>query len=197
MPEASWSLAFLSLFTTEDRAASIIGDLLEESGKRRRIWYTLQVAAIAVALFFKGIRSAPARSLGLGLMALIAWICVFAALLVASGLPWYPWNRTNEPEFWIRMILFLGSANLSAGFIVGRWVSIGGASGIGPLVAIVLSVPLIVPMAVSLPATWELWLGYGLRLLVVGLFYWALYAMPLLAGATIARRLEYRKKAIN
>jgi hypothetical protein len=133
MREGRASQAFLSLFTTPDRAASIVGDLLEESASQRGAWYALKVLGIALAMCLRTVRSAPVRCLALAALGCAVYLFVWAVAFVGAGLPWYPWQRIGEPGFWIRVAVVVMCANLATGFVLARWVSIRGTNALAPL----------------------------------------------------------------
>ena len=195
MRSVPYSQAFLSLFTDTNRAASIVGDVLEESNQRSGVWYLLQIIGIAASLCLNNFRSAPLRCLGVGGLALGVWIGVYAGLFVASGLPWYPWQRVNQPEFWTRLCIVLVFANLVAGYVVGRWVSVKGINGVGPLVVLLLSLQLILattgalmsPLPQGLPA-------YAVRLLVMAVVFPTLVVSPQVIGSTLAKRGQIERR---
>jgi hypothetical protein len=61
---------------------------------------------------------------------------VLAGLLVASGVPWYPWHRVNEPAFWLLVGAVAFAANFLTGTILAFGPSIRGARAIAPLMAL-------------------------------------------------------------
>lgn len=63
MSDATFVLAFLSLFTSVERAAEIEGDLLEQAGTQRRLWFVGQVLVTGFVLFLHGIRQQPGKLL--------------------------------------------------------------------------------------------------------------------------------------
>ena len=182
MPRPAYSEAFLSLFTSPDRAVAIVGDLREEASGRGP-WQALKLLGVALALAWERIRSAPLRCLALVGLGFVAYTSVWGIVFVASGLPWYPWNHVNEPVFWIRLALVLVVANLLTGFILGRWVSIRGTNALAPLVFAWLT---LWPAELILA---KLVLGRPVIELVVLAVAFALFGLlPLIAGGTLARR---------
>jgi hypothetical protein len=182
MRKPSYSEAFLSLFTSPDRAVAIVGDLREEA-PRRGPWRALKLLGVASALAWERIRSAPLRCLALVVLGFVAYTSVWSLLFVASGLPWYPWNHVNEPAFWARLALVFVVANLLTGFILGRWVSIRGTNAVAPLVFAWLT---LWPAELILA---KLVLGRPAIELVLFAFALALCGLlPLIAGGTLARR---------
>jgi hypothetical protein len=63
MPDTTFALTLLSLFTTADKAAEIEGDLLEQSRVRGRAWFWWQVQLTCIALFFHGLRQEAGKIL--------------------------------------------------------------------------------------------------------------------------------------
>jgi hypothetical protein len=59
MHKPSFTLAFLALFTTVEKAAEIEGDLLEQARVHGRLWFVTQVIAIAFALFWQTLLQQP------------------------------------------------------------------------------------------------------------------------------------------
>ena len=177
------SVCLLSAFTTHDRAESIVGDLLEESDRRRAPRYPLRTAGIALALCLQSVRQAPLRWLALALLGLAAYGCVLSLALVAGGLPWHVWNRVYEPEFWFRLAVAIAAANLTTGFVLRRWISLGGTSAIVAIVPLWLAGwPLSVVFKVLVyPGSLLAGMTAALAFPILGL-------MPLVAGAALAAR---------
>jgi hypothetical protein len=69
MRSGTFAFALLSLFTTEQRAAEIEGDLIEEAMYRGRSWFMIHLIGTALALFSESYRQAPIRITALGLAA--------------------------------------------------------------------------------------------------------------------------------
>jgi hypothetical protein len=177
------SVGLLSAVTTRDRAESIIGDLHEESHQQPNRWLVLRVTGTAIALCLQNIRRAPLRSLVLALQGLAAYGCILAMFLVVSGLPWYTWNRVYEPTFWVRLAVVVAAANLTAGFVLRRWVSLNGTSAIVPVLPLWLAAWPVTAIFKALvfpgipPA--------GMLALVA---FPVLALLPLVAGAALAAR---------
>jgi hypothetical protein len=177
----------LALFTTREVAASIVGDLIEQSHVRARGWFTCEVVRLAFALCFRTLVSAPGRALRLAGLGLAVYTATYAILFVAIGLPWYPWNRVATPDFWVRVGVVVVVSNLLTGAILARWPSHGNVRPIAPLTALWFAAWLIWPLIVSAvnsssatPAPWTLaW---------TALIFPFLYLVPLLVGAVIGQR---------
>ncbi len=89
----------LVLFTSRERAETIVGDLVEQSPTHGSGWYTLEIIRIALALWLRSILSAPGRALALAGLGSLVYGGVYAVLFVASGLPWHAWQRVYELSF--------------------------------------------------------------------------------------------------
>lgn len=186
MRKGSCSEAFLSLFTTADMAASIVGDLLEERLGRCRYW--LRVAGIGMALCLRSVRSVPGRCLGLVLLGSLVYLGVWSVVLVASGLPWFPWNRVGQPEFWLRAALLESLANALTGFVLGRWVSFGGTNALAPLLLLRLAAwPAELAVIALLHIHGPFATPLGL-LVFAALGYPLLGLLPLTVGGAVGRR---------
>lgn len=87
MPDPNLAQLILSLATTPDRAASTVGDLLEESAPPGRgpLWFWSSVLGTACSLWWRDFRSAPLRMLWLGLWGTLAAFFWSAAPLAALG----------------------------------------------------------------------------------------------------------------
>ena len=66
---AEWILAQV---TSRQRAAAVIGDLLEKVPVRGVLWFWWSVATTAVALVWRDVTAHPLRTLGLGLTGYLA-----------------------------------------------------------------------------------------------------------------------------
>jgi hypothetical protein len=178
----------LALFTARDVAESIVGDLVEQRYAHGRGWFACEVARLAFALCFKSLAAARWRAVRL---AAIGWAVYFGTLFVlftATGLPWYPWHRVDEPSFWVRLGLVVFIANLVAGGALSRWASKGG-SAVAPLTTLWLVAWVVAPCIVALVDPWPWRAGTaGVVWTVVAVPL--LYVAPLLLGALIAQRRD-------
>ena len=187
---SSFAENLLALFTARDIAESIVGDLIEQRDARGRGWFAREVAQLAFVLCFKSLIVAPWRAIRLAVLGYGIYLGAWAVLFVASGLPWYPWHRTHEPGFWIRLAVVVFVANLVTGGVLARWVSKSG-SAIPPLATLWLVGGLALPFVVAFvdsPAPWPWAKPSG----VVSSAVLAplLYLVPLLLGALVAQRRE-------
>jgi hypothetical protein len=60
MHNTTLALTILALFTNNDKAAEIEGDLLEQA-RGKRLWFWWQVKLTCIALFFHNLRAEPAK----------------------------------------------------------------------------------------------------------------------------------------
>jgi hypothetical protein len=92
MRSGTFAFALLSLFTTEQRATEIEGDLLEEATCRGRSWFAIHLIGTALALFKESYRQAPLRITALGLAAtsIAVATCGVIARLFAAPDAFYP-----------------------------------------------------------------------------------------------------------
>src|ERR1035441_7999782 len=74
---AEW---ILSLATTPDRAASTVGDLLEEASARGVFWFWSSVLRTASSHLWRDLRAAPLRILGLAFSGLLAYLALIVCL---------------------------------------------------------------------------------------------------------------------
>ena len=192
MPRPAIAEGLLSLVTTPDRAASIVGDLVEESRSHGVGWCSLQVLGTALALCSSSVRADPWRWLRLAVIGLVVWFGAQAVMVVVTGLPWYPWQLAfRAPGFWVRVVSVACGANLLTGMILGRWASNERLNGVVPLVAFWLVVSFTSPLLVWLffhagspnPVfPYHHWLVWALRALL-SLFY----SLVLVLGGSLAR----------
>jgi hypothetical protein len=178
----------LALFTARDVAESIVGDLVEQRHAHGRVWFACEVARLAFALCFKSLVAAPWRAIRL---AALGWAVYFGTLVVlfaATGLPWYPWHRVNEPGFWARLGLVVFAANLVAGGVLSRWASKGG-SAIAPLTTVWLVGWFVSPFMVALVNPWP-WAPGPAGIVWTTVLVPLLYVAPVLLGALVAQRRD-------
>jgi hypothetical protein len=196
MRRSDFAESLLALFTSRETAASIVGDLTEQSQARGRGWFAREVARLAFALCFKGAVAAPLRALRLAGLGLAVYGGTYGVFFITAGLPWYPWHRTYEPAFWLRLALVVVLANLSTGAILAQRPSNAGISAIASLTVVwftawvvqlsVLAIGMLglarwfIPWPAMPPSPWVI-LGPVLGVPLLGL-------LPLLLGAVVAQR---------
>jgi hypothetical protein len=192
MSKLAFTQNFLSLFTTADRSASIVGDLAEESRTRGVGWFWLQVARTGLALCFRSVSSAPIRSLLLAPSGIALSEALYIGALRLTGLDEFV--RSYDPSqltvelflskisIWIFAIAFLVTANLVVGLGLGRWASTKTMNGCVPAVTLLLVYlavwPFLAAFVFHLPVT------LNIAGAVAAPF---VYIAPLLAGGTIGR----------
>ena len=173
----------LALFTSREVAEAIVGDLLEQRQAHRRGWFACEVARLALALCCTDLAAAPWRACRLAALGWAVYAGSSVLLFVASGLPWYPWHRVNEPGFWLRLGLVLFVANLLTGGILARWPPPSG-SAIAPLIALWLAGWLLSPLWITLADDRFSWPSAEVPGMVAStVLVPLLYLVPLLLGA--------------
>ena len=193
MLKAMFAQRLMCLFTTADRAESIVGDLLEESRTHGRGWFVLQSARTASALCFKSVGVAPARSLWVAGAALVLFVGFYAALAGVTGL--FRYFDPSAPEslevslslapfgFWIRVLVVVVGTNFLTGLVITRFASTRSLTGSSPLIVLWLvywcAWPLLAQILYGLSWYW-----------IVGgaLVFPVFYLLPLLAGSALALR---------
>lgn len=87
------ALVLLALFTSNDKAAEIEGDLLEQSRTRGKLWFWWQVKLTCIALFFHGLR----RHTGMLLLISYAmyWLTLEFNAFVLSKVHTFLWRRLD------------------------------------------------------------------------------------------------------
>lgn len=193
MPKPALAQRLVALFSAPDRAVSIVGDLVEESRSHGAGWYSLQVLGTSLALCLSSVRSDPWRSLRLVFLGLVVWCAALVAMMIMTGLPWYPWQLAfRTPGFWLRVGLIDLGSNLLTGMIMARWASTERMNGVVPLVVLWLGIWIASPL---LAWIWG-YAGPGLFVFVFSRWwYWALqtlltvplfYLFPLVLGGLLA-----------
>lgn len=201
MPRNTFAESLLGLFTTREAAASIVGDLIEQSHARAPGWFTCEVVRLAFALCFGTLVSAPGRALRLAGLGLAVYAAIYTILLITIGLPWYPWNRVGTTDFWVRVVAVVVVSNLLTGAILARWPSRGPVSAIAPLTAVWCATWLIWPLCALAIYPWPSgdlfaalrglvpWPTHGPWIVVwTALIFPVAYLIPLLLGALIGQR---------
>lgn len=183
----------LAQFTPRQNAASIVGDLTELSAGRRRGWFTYQVIRTAVSFWIRSARGSPLRALGNLGIGLGLFYGVYAALFIASGLPWFPWYRTHELGFSLRLWTVVFVSNLLTGAFLARRLSPGRAHAIASLMVLWIAVSLIWPLFALRVYPWNWWpsaLHMPWRYVVAVSIPPLLYIAPLMIGVLASRRLH-------
>lgn len=181
----------LAQFTTRDNAISIVGDITESSLNRLRGWFTSEVIRLAVSFWVRSVLAAPGRAVGYAGAGLAVYFGVYAIAFIASGLPWFPWYRTHEWGFSLRLWSVVFVSNLLTGAILSTRLSPGRTQAIASLMLLwviaVLIWPLFAlriypgswwPSAIDMP--WTFVLAVSLPPL--------LYVVPLIIGVVASRK---------
>jgi hypothetical protein len=184
MPRGTFAFTLLSLFTTEQRAAEIEGDLIEEATDRGRYWFAFHLIGTALALFKESYRQAPIRITALGLTAtgIAASTCGVITRVFSAPDAFYP-----DP-----LLAFL--AIPTSAFLTGFGLGYLG-SGLGVRAAVlttmVLTIMFVVAQVSSRTAVaFDLDVGLALALLTAissilcqFAFSIVIYLAPLMAGS--------------
>ena len=178
----------LALFTSREVAESIVGDLLERRHAHRKGWFAFEVARLALTLCCNDVVAAPWRACRLAALGWAVYFCSSVIVLVASGLPWYPWHRVGEPVFWARLGLGFFAANVVTGAVLARWRS-SSASAIAPLVVLWLVGWLFLPFWISFIGGRSQWPWVDVPGIVLSAALVPVcYLIPLVLGAFIGQR---------
>jgi hypothetical protein len=96
MPSAIAAECILALVAAPERAASTVGDLLEERSRRGRLWFWSSVLRTAASYVWQDLRTAKGRMLVLAIQGLFETGLAFAALgLIVIPLWVSLWPYTN------------------------------------------------------------------------------------------------------
>ncbi len=170
--------ALLSLFTSADRAEAIAGDLVEERGSWRPVWFWLNVARITCALWRHAALEAPWQTLALTLAAAVMLTVPAMAGAAAVGL--FP-QWLGSPFNWATLSLFWWGGALSTGAAIVALAPRRGMPACGTLALIVEG--LLVGIGITAGSV------VLFQPIVMMFFLIAIsIAVPLLTGAAIARR---------
>lgn len=192
MSRVSAALAeeLLALVTTRERAASVAGDLAEESGRRGPFWFGVALARVAAALFSSAFAACRVRLLWLLASGFVCWFAVYAAVRSAGAVAGFqpivlPLTDCVERPWPVQV--YLGAAlvlsGLLAGAALGTRAPAQGVNGATPLAAGWACLAVVAPLAelAAGTATWHCTLLY-----LLGLPF--LYMLPLLAGGALGAR---------
>ena len=183
----------LAQFTSAENAASIVGDLSELSLSRRRGWFTREVIGTAVSFWIRSWRAAPLRALGSAGIGLGVYYVVYAALFIGSGLPWFPWHRTHELSFSLRLWAVVFISNLLTGAFLALRVSPRRAQAIASLMVLWLAASMIWPLFALRVYPWTWWpseLYMPWRFVVDVFLVPLLYVVPLMIGVIVSRKFS-------
>ena len=182
----------LAQFTPHENAAPIIGDLTELSLGRRRGWFTYQVIRTALSFWIGSVRAAPLRALKNAGIGLGLYYGIYAALFIASGLLWFPWHRTHEMGFSLRLWTVVFISNLLTGAILATRLSPGRAHVIASLMLLWVTAALIWPLFALRFYPWWWWpsaIHMPWRFVLAVSLPPLLYVAPLMIGVLASRKL--------
>lgn len=180
----------LTLITTKEAAAAIVGDLAESRG-RGSCLFCLDFVSIGLGLLLHSVRRKPVRVVSLCALGFVLWsviYCIVRVLFALAGL--IPLDTSLAEcaviSLWSFALfaLALVSSNLLAGLAIGYRSRSGEMNRCVPL-AMLWSLGMVVfPVAdwLSLSVSWYCMLIYLLGLPL-------LYIVPLLCGGAIGGRL--------
>src|SRR6202451_2497320 len=133
MPEPRLAERMLSLVVTPDRAASIVGDLVEASpgGRTPRISMWISVARIGISLLWKDVSASPGRTLYLataGAFMNVSFLAPFGAafflLAIVLGLLGSTLlHRDVTIAVYPLLVCVAISAAVPAPYMTGRWIA--------------------------------------------------------------------------
>jgi hypothetical protein len=134
MHKAQIAQLILSLFTSRERAAATVGDLLESTRERGAFWFWSCVARTALSLLWTDFAAEPSflallglRGILVNLSLLLAWFIAMMVFIVLSGIPLGLIVGPLLPRIATRFIpMFEWAAAISVsavGFQTGRWIA--------------------------------------------------------------------------
>jgi hypothetical protein len=123
------------------------------------------------------------------------YFCVYAVSFIASGLPWFPWHRTHEWGFSLRLGAVVCASNLLTGAILAARLSPWRTQAIASLMLLWVVAALIWPLLALRVYPWAWWPS-GIHMpwtfvLAVSAVP-VLYVAPLLIGVLASRKLSGR-----
>jgi hypothetical protein len=183
----------LAQFTSRENATAIIGDITELSIKRRRGWFTSEVIRLAVSLWIRTAFAKPGQALGYASLGLAVYFGVYAISFIASGLPWFPWHRTHEWDFSLRLWVAVFASNLLTGAILAVRLSPWRAHAIAALMMLWMVSSLIWPVFAFRLYPWSWWpsaINMPWRFVLAVSLVPLLYIVPLMIGVLASRKLS-------
>jgi hypothetical protein len=205
---AQW---ILSLVTAPDRAASTVGDLMEDAAVRGVWWFWLGVFRTTLSLLWQEIAENPARMAGLAVRGVILDVTFVGASFVGmvlvfgfvGGLVGMGMSAEGVvapssnfiPSWWLRWLGGLMSFFLVVGcdFQVGRWIA---RRAPGKEIAACLAMIVVEGIVINLIGTAITFLYYGETIRIVEFLLGVsvcqlpvlVYHIPCFAGAVWVRR---------
>lgn len=182
----------LAQFTSRENAESIVGDIAELSLRRRYGWFTREVLRLAASLWLRSVLAAPGRALAHAGLGLAVYFGAYVVSFVASGLPWFPWHRTHEWGFSLRLWGAVFASNFLTGAFLAARRSAARTDAITSLLVLWLLAALVWPLFAVRVYPWSWWPAavhmpwtFVLAVSLVPLVYVA----PLMMGVFASRKL--------
>lgn len=124
MRSASAAEWILSLFTPPDRAASIVGDLTEESSARGALWFWSSVLRTACSHFWRDLSASPWRMVGLAFWGFLAHLVLCSSVVLATVYWHRAWMtagyRSAMLPSWGYEIIFSTAVPFLVGWMLAR-----------------------------------------------------------------------------
>lgn len=177
---AEWILA---LVTSRDRAASTVGDLVEEAATRGAFWFWPSVLRIAASLLWRDVAERPARMTGLAFRGLAIELGLSLFFLALSGVVGAMIGSPGALNS-VGWRLFFNAPTLVIPILIGRMLArwAPGHEFAACLAYAILHAIFNVVIMIVFPA------GMGFSALLLGILSDAAQQTPLLAGAVWERR---------
>jgi hypothetical protein len=145
MPDTRTAESILALVTSRDRAASTVGDLLEQSANRGEAWFWSGVLRTATSLLWRGFADNAGRMVGLAFLGLVIDAVsagIFAATTaIVYFLVAYIGEKTDPNSLWMHVYMLLPI--LLSSYWVGRILSrLAGGRDLSAAVAYIVLVPI-------------------------------------------------------
>lgn len=115
--------SILALVTTQDRAASTVGDLTEAAAARGMVWFWSGVLRTAASLLWRELAEHSARLTGLAFLGLGVYIAIDLLFAGLSGVAFFLWASAAGLSFgwklWFAAPVLISS--LVIGRLLARW----------------------------------------------------------------------------
>jgi hypothetical protein len=190
----------LAQFTSRDNAISIVGDVAELSLGRRRGWFTSEVIRLVVSFWIRSVLAAPGRAVGYAGVGLAVYFGVYAISFIASGLLWFPWYRTHEWGFSLRLWAVVFVSNLLTGAILNARLSPGRTQAIASLMLLWVIAALIWPLFALRIYPWSWWpsaIDMPWTFVLAVSLPPLLYVVPLTIGVVASRKLFVAPRQVH
>lgn len=196
MPDTRIAESILALVTSRDRAASTVGDLLEQSASRGGAWFWSGVFRTATSLLWRGFADNTARMTGLAFLAVAidgaaSVLFAFLAGLVFFAVAYISGNPAGINSVWAKVWIY--GPTILASFWIGKLLSRWAA---GRELPATIAYILLVPVA-SLALSFFVPSGLTPSMLAWVFLGDLAQRLPALAGAALARRQQESKPLVN